>query len=157
MLTNDILRRLRFAIRVDDATMLEMLRLGGSDISLEALDAYFKREEEAGYLECPKPVLSALLDGMILRCRGPKEGASPAHTPAPAALDNNMVLKKLRIALELKEEDLIAIMNRSGVYLSKNELSALFRSTTHKNYMECMDQFLRNFLSGLEGYKDYKA
>ncbi|MBU1079865.1 MAG: DUF1456 family protein, partial [Spirochaetes bacterium] len=69
--------------------------------------------------------------------------------PAPAALDNNMVLKKIRIALELKEEDMIAVMRLAGADLSKNELSALFRKKGQKNYMECMDQFLRNFLSGL--------
>ncbi len=155
MLTNDILRRLRFAIRMDDATMLQMIKLGGSSLAPETLDAYFKRDDEPGYLECPKSELSALLDGMILKFRGPRPEGSRA--PALSILDNNMVLKKLRIALEFKEEDMIAIMKRSDVAISKNELSALFRSKTQKNYMECMDQFLRNFLTGMDGYKDYRG
>lgn len=155
MLTNDILRRLRFALRMDDPTMLKMLRLGGSSLDAESLAAYFKRDDESGYLECPKPELSALLDGMILKFRGPRPEGSRA--PELALLDNNMVLKKLRIAFGFKEEDMIAIMKRSGVEISKNELSALFRSKTQKNYMECMDQFLRHFLAGMDGYKDYRV
>ncbi|MBU0928321.1 MAG: DUF1456 family protein [Spirochaetes bacterium] len=147
MMTNDILRRLRFAVKMSDPAMLEMIGLGGSSASREELGSYFLKEDEAGYAECPKAVLSALLDGMIVKRRGPRADGAPA--PAPAALDNNMVLKKIRIALELKEEDMIAVMRLAGADLSKNELSALFRKKGQKNYMECMDQFLRNFLSGL--------
>lgn len=155
MITNDILRRLRFAVRINDATMLEMLSLAGITTTRETLDTYFLKEDEAGYVECPKVVLAALLDGMILKLRGPRTGSveAPAQAPQPAGLDNNMVLKKIRIALELKEEDMIAIMKLAGIELSKNELSALFRKKGQKNYMECMDQFLRNFLTGLASYR----
>ncbi len=149
MNTNDILRRLRFAVKVNDAAMLEMLGLAGVKTTREVLDSYFIKEDEPGYVECPKPVLSALLDGMIVKYRGPRPGAETAAPVAPAALDNNMVLKKIRIALQLKEEDIIAIMKLAGIELSKNELTALFRKKGQKNYMECMDQFLRNFLTGL--------
>jgi uncharacterized protein YehS (DUF1456 family) len=153
MITNDILRRLRFAVRINDATMLEMLSLVGVTTTREILDTYFLKEDEAGYVECPKTVLAALLDGMILKFRGPRTGSVESPAPVPAGLDNNMVLKKLRIALELKEEDMIAIMKLAGIELSKNELSALFRKKGQKNYMECMDQFLRNFLTGLASYR----
>lgn len=153
MITNDILRRLRFAVRMNDAAMLEMLSLAGVATTREILDTYFLKEDEEGYVECPKAVLAALLDGMILKFRGPRSGPADAPAPAPAGLDNNMVLKKLRIALELKEEDMIAIMKLAGVELSKNELSALFRKKGQKNYMECMDQFMRNFLTGLASYR----
>ncbi|OHD27019.1 MAG: hypothetical protein A2Y38_05900 [Spirochaetes bacterium GWB1_59_5] len=153
MITNDILRRLRFAVRINDAAMLEMLSLAGTTTTREILDTYFLKEDEAGYVECPKAVLAALLDGMILKLRGPRTGSADTPAPQPIGLDNNMVLKKLRIALELKEEDMIAIMKLAGIELSKNELSALFRKKGQKNYMECMDQFLRNFLTGLASYK----
>jgi len=153
MITNDILRRLRFAVRMNDAAMLEMLALAGVTTTREVLDTYFLKDDEEGYVECPKTLLAALLDGMIIKYRGPRPDAPAGQAPAPAALDNNMVLKKLRIALELKEDDLIAIMKLAGVELSKNELSALFRKKGQKNYMECMDQFLRNFLTGLASYK----
>ncbi|HAE23459.1 MAG TPA: DUF1456 domain-containing protein [Spirochaetaceae bacterium] len=152
MNTNDLLKRLRFAVKISDAAMMEALALGGSPLSREKLDAYFLKEEEEGYALCPHGVLEALLDGMIAKKRGAREEAqgSPAAQRAPAApLDNNMILKKLRIAFELKEEDLLEAMRLGGVELSKNELSAFFRRKDQKNYKECMDQFLRNFLAGL--------
>jgi uncharacterized protein YehS (DUF1456 family) len=62
---------------------------------------------------------------------------------------NNTILKKLRIALELKEDDMLGILKLSDVAVSKAELSAFFRKEGQKNYKECGDQFLRNFLKGL--------
>ncbi len=152
MNTNDVLKRLRFAVKISDAAMMEALALGGSPISREKLDSYFLKEEEEGYALCPQGALLALLDGMIAKKRGPREetpGSSGVHRAAAPTLDNNMVLKKLRIAFELKEEDLLEAMRLGGAELSKNELSALFRRKDQKNYKECMDQFLRNFLAGL--------
>jgi len=154
MTTNDVLRRLRFALKLSDPDMLNMLESADAPTSREALDSYFLKDTEEGFRECPGSVLAALLDGMILKYRGPKNGAEGSPNKLPAALDNNMILKKIRIALELKEEDMMAIMKRAGVFLSKNELTALFRKKGQKNYMECMDQFLRNFLAGLAGYKN---
>jgi uncharacterized protein YehS (DUF1456 family) len=157
MNTNDVLKRVRFAVRMSDAAMLEALSTGGSQTSREELDSYFLKEEEDGYALCPRDALEALLDGMIAKKRGVREstpGAQSTQVPstrddASAPLDNNMILKKLRIAFELKEEDLLAAMKLGGMDVSKNELSALFRRKDQKNYKECMDQFLRNFLAGL--------
>ncbi len=167
MTNNDILKRIRFAVKINDATMLSMLEAGGKPVSSLTLDSYFLKEGEEGYAECDEATLSALLDGMIVKFRGKREtagvaagnqterGAKGGSDPVPSDgrdLDNNTILKKIRIALELKEEDMMAIMKISGVDLSKNELTALFRKKGHKNYRECMDQFLRNFLSGLARY-----
>ena len=117
MTNNDVLRRLCFALRLSDPAMLEMLELAGKPLDKALLVAYFIKEEEPGYTPCPDSVLEALLDGMIVKHRGRKEEApggstsqSNAGTRSSPALDNNMILKKLRIALELKEEDLMAIM-----------------------------------------------
>jgi uncharacterized protein YehS (DUF1456 family) len=155
MNTNDVLKRLRFAVKISDAAMMEAFALGGSPISREKLDSYFLKEEEEGFALCPRVALEALLDGMIAKKRGAREEApssarAPAASQSPAApLDNNMIIKKLRIAFELKEDDLLEAMRLGGVDLSKNELSAFFRRKDQKNYKECMDQFLRNFLAGL--------
>jgi len=62
---------------------------------------------------------------------------------------NNDILKKLRIALELKDADIIEILKLADFEISKTELSALFRNPEHKNYMECGNQLLRRFLDGL--------
>ena len=164
MTNNDVLRRLCFALKLSDPAMLEMLELAGKPLDKELLAAYFIKEEEPGYTSCPDSVLEALLDGMIVKYRGRKEDAT-GRTPPPSSpgsrvsssLDNNMILKKLRIALELKEEDLMAIMKLAGVELSSHELSALFRKKDHKNYKPCMDQFLRNFLAGLAKHDTRKV
>ncbi|MFZ2957031.1 MAG: DUF1456 family protein [Candidatus Ozemobacteraceae bacterium] len=81
--------------------------------------------------------------------------STPAH-PSPIRkeiFNNNLILRKLKIALELKEEDILAILKRSEMEISKSELSALFRHKGHKNYKDCGDQLLRNFIAGLAGYK----
>ncbi|MHB8882413.1 MAG: DUF1456 family protein [Thermodesulfovibrionales bacterium] len=64
-------------------------------------------------------------------------------------MTNNDILKKLRIALELKDTDIIDILKLAEFEISKAELSALFRSEDHRNYKECGDQILRKFLNGL--------
>lgn len=68
-------------------------------------------------------------------------------------LTNNDILKKLRIALELKDDDIIHILKLADFTISKSELSALFRRDDHPNYVACGDQLLRNFLQGLIIYK----
>jgi uncharacterized protein YehS (DUF1456 family) len=68
-------------------------------------------------------------------------------------LTNNDILKKIRVALELKDEDIIHILKLSEFEISKSELNALFRKPDHPNYRECGDQLLRNFLNGLITYK----
>ncbi|MBT6116035.1 MAG: DUF1456 family protein, partial [Porticoccaceae bacterium] len=72
-------------------------------------------------------------------------------TPEPEHfLNNNSVLRKLKIALSLQADDLLEILKLNEFIMSKHELSALFRRPDHKNYRECLDQVLRNFLDGME-------
>ncbi len=68
-------------------------------------------------------------------------------------MTNNDILKKLRIALKLRDEDIIEILKLVDFQVSKSELSALFRTEDHPNYQECGDQLLRNFLNGLIIYE----
>ena len=167
---NDVLRRLRYALNITDLKVLEILRLAGQEMSRAELEPYFLKEEEPGYLECPDEVLASFLDGLIVSRRGPREEVKPAAPGGGAArplamgsgaapgsaregeaphLSNNEILKRLRIALELKDEDIIAIMALVKVKVSKSELSAFFRKYGHVNWRPCGDQFLRNFLAGL--------
>ena len=64
-------------------------------------------------------------------------------------MDNNDVFKKIRVALSLKDTDIIEILKLSDFEMSKSELSALFRKEDHPNYKPCGDQVLRKFLNGL--------
>jgi uncharacterized protein YehS (DUF1456 family) len=62
---------------------------------------------------------------------------------------NNDILKRLRVAFELKEADIIALIEKSGLRVSKGEIGAFFRRPDHRTYRECGDQFLRNLMKGM--------
>lgn len=105
------------------------------------------REGEAGFVLCEDEKLACFLNGLIIKNRGPKGDT----TPEPErVLSNNMILQKLKIALNLKADDLLEMLKLKELTLSKHELSALFRRSDHKNYRECLDQMLRNILDGME-------
>ena len=152
MINNDILRRIRYALNINDAAMIELFRLSGYEIAQPYLSDLLKKEDEPGYVECSDEVMEFFLDGLILQKRGPKEMKPGQTSESARLLNNNLIFKKLRIALELKEEDIVGILKLAGIYISKAELTALFRKEGHKNYQECGDQFLRNFLKGLTLY-----
>lgn len=142
---NDVLRSIRYALDLPDAAIGEMVSLAGGEIVPELIPALLKKEDEAGYVACDDMLLMDFLDGLIIHKRGPSD-----IKPAPVKrLTNNIILKKLRIAFELKEEDLHDIIKLAGFQISKPELSAIFRNPDSKNYRVCGDQLLRYFLKGL--------
>jgi len=149
MTNNDILRRIRYALNIGDSTMIEIFRLAEHEIDQMTLTAILKKEEDKGYVTCSDKILGYFLDGLISYKRGKKETESGQANKTALPLTNNAILKKLRIALELKEDDMLGVLKLANIAVSKSELSALFRKQGHKNYKECGDQFLRNFLNGL--------
>lgn len=64
-------------------------------------------------------------------------------------LNNNDIIKKLRVALKYRDDDIIRVLKHVGYDISKSELSAFFRSDDHENFKPLKDQILRNFLNGL--------
>jgi uncharacterized protein YehS (DUF1456 family) len=146
---NDILRRFRYALNINDRSMMDIFRLGEHPLELPGLKDLLKKEDEEGAVVCSNKVLGSFLDGFILYKRGKQDGASvQAKRPDPQ-LTNNLILRKIRIALELKEDDMLGILKLGNITLSKSELSAFFRDQEHKNFKACGDQILRNFLNGL--------
>jgi len=146
---NDVLRSIRDALNIDDATMIQIFMLAGREVRQSTITALMKTEDEDGYIPCSDPVMGFFLGGLIIHNRGLKEDKpSPAEKPE-TALTNNVILKKLRIALDLKEDDLMRILSLKGITISKHELTAFFRKQGHKHYKECNDRFLRDFLEGL--------
>jgi uncharacterized protein YehS (DUF1456 family) len=149
MNNNDVLRQLRYALNMNDSTMIGIFKQADHEIGQTILTGLLKKEDEEGVVNCGDIVLGYFLDGLILYKRGRKEMKPGETRRSDSRLTNNIILKKLRIALELKEDDMIAVLKLAEVDISKSELSALFRKEGHKNYKECGDQFLRKFLKGL--------
>lgn len=158
MTTNDIVKRVRYALNLNDPTMLDIFKEGGHAMDLAGLKNLLKKEEETGYAVCSDTVLGAFLDGFIVHKRGKKE-AEPEQVKRPdLPLTNNAIMRKIRIALELKEDAMLGILKLADVEISSSELSAFFRKKGHKHYKDCGDQFLRSFLKGLAmRYRDKPA
>jgi uncharacterized protein YehS (DUF1456 family) len=150
MINNDILRRIRYALDLNDATMMEIFALSDYEISREDLLNFLKKDDAEGFVSLDNRRMNLFLDGLIIYKRGKQENA-PEKTP-DIGLDNNAILKKLRIALTFKEEDMLNTLKLADFELSKGELSAFFRQKEHKHYRKCGDQVLRNFLQGLAIY-----
>jgi uncharacterized protein YehS (DUF1456 family) len=147
MINNDILRRLRFVFDFNNAKMVKIFAKAGHEVSVEDIINLLKKEEEEGYKACNDTSMCQFLDGLIIEKRGLREGA---EIPKPVSnLNNNLIFKKLRVALEMREEDILATLALADVPLTKSELSALFRNPDHKHFKTCGDQILRNFIRGL--------
>ncbi|HPR82722.1 MAG TPA: DUF1456 family protein [Pontiellaceae bacterium] len=147
MRNNDILRRLRYTFDLKDSKMIDLFALANRQVTWEQINAWLKKEDDPAYKECSDLQLAAFLNGLIIDKRGRKEGPQPAPEPS---LSNNVILMKLRIALNLKAEDVLEIMGLADMPISKHELSAFSRKPDHKHYRVCQDQLLRNFLKGLQ-------
>jgi uncharacterized protein YehS (DUF1456 family) len=147
MINNDVLRSIRYMLSLNEQKMLHICELGGYPVKNSDMVSYLKREEEDGYAECSDEFMSHFLNGLIYFKRGKDESR-----PAPEVsqkMTNNIILKKLRVAFEMKDVDMYAVLEQAGFPITKTELSAFFRNENHRNYRECGDQVLRNFLKGL--------
>lgn len=147
MTNNDILRRIRYAFDLKDTVMVEVFSLVDFSATEEQVSAWLKKEEDDAFIKLNDAELSAFLNGFINFKRGKRDGQQPKPEEH---LNNNTVFQKLRIALDLKADDILDIFKLIDFRLSKHELSAFFRKPGNKNYRECKDQFLRNFLLGLQ-------
>lgn len=147
MINNDILRRVRYLFDFSDLKMVEIFGLADYAVTREQVSEWLKKEEDPAYKKCTDTQLAIFLNGLIIDKRGKKEGAKPEPEKR---LNNNIIFMKLKIALNLKAEDIIEIMALANFRISKSELSAFFRKSGHKHYRDCQDQILRNFLQGLQ-------
>ena len=149
MINNDVLRSIRYMLDLSDQKVVDITKLADPAFAIgrEQVHAFLLRDEEPGYEPCDDDVLAHFLDGLIVHRRGRDDRLPPR--PVEKRISNNVVLKKLRVAFELKDADLHEIFVAAGFPVSKPELSALFRLPTHKNFRRCGDQMLRNFLKGL--------
>ena len=150
MTNNDFLRRLRYALNIKDNVMVQIFKKGNIVLTRENVIDYLKKDIDEGFKKLNNNDLIAFLDGLIIQKRGKREDGTPIPQVKVTKNNlNNILLRKLRIALSFKSYDMIKIFKLGGVEISEGELSALFRSEDHKNYKECGDKYIRVFLKGL--------
>lgn len=174
MTNNDLLLRLRYALDIKDRDMLEIFKLGGIELTREELlkilvkrkgseeetatdiliDEGLEDTEKKSFISCSNSMLEAFLDGFIIFKRGKQETKEGVPVKKEKVIKdnksvNNVFIKMLKIALSLNSEDIIEIMELAGATISKGELSAVLRKEGHRNYKECGDKYIRNFLKGL--------
>ena len=163
---NDILIRLRYALDIKDTEMVEIFKIGGIELTIEKVRKMLIKAKDSCNVEvevqdeieeniiCTNSELESFLNGFIIFKRGlqdqkPGQSEKPVLAIKNNQNVNNIMLKKLKIALSLTSEDMLDIFNDSGLNVTKGELSALFRKEGHKHYKECGDKYARNFLKGL--------
>ncbi|SDO45047.1 DUF1456 family protein [Vreelandella arcis] len=147
MTNNDIFRRIRYTFDLKDNTIVDIFALAEVSVTQPQVTAWLKKDDDDAFVTMKNKELAAFLNGFISFKRGKREGPQPAPE---AQLNNNMVFQKLRIALNMKADDILEVFALVGLPLSHHELSAFFRKPGHKNYRECKDQMLRNFLLGVQ-------
>lgn len=147
MNNNDTLRRVRYIFDCGDDNMIHLFKLGGREATRTEISDWLKKDDDPNQKTIYDVDLAAFLNGFIIQHRGKKDG----ETPKPEKrINNNVIFRKLKIALTLKDEDIIQIMSLANFDVGKHEISAIFRNPTQKQYRVCKDQFLRNFLNGLQ-------
>lgn len=147
MHNNDILRRIRYNFDFNDSTMMEIFNLGGMEVTRAEVSDWLKKSDNPQHKVINDKILATFLNGLIILKRGRREGPQPVPEKQ---LNNNIIFRKLKIALNLRDDDIREMFKLVDLYISKHEISALFRKPTASQYRECKDQFLRNFLHGMQ-------
>ena len=147
MTNNDVLRRVRYIFDFNDKKMIALFALVDKTVTREQVSQWLKKEDAADYKNCNDETLANFLNGLIVHHRGRRDGELP-H--AEKKLNNNLILRKIKIALNLTSDDMIELLSLAGLPVGKHEISAFFRKPGHKHYRECKDQILRNLLQGLQ-------
>lgn len=147
MTNNDILRSLRYTFDFSDDEMISIFGLGTLEIGRSEVSDWLKKDDDPESKPIYDKDLAAFLNGLIIKNRGKKEGEQPLPEKS---LNNNTVFRKLKIAMNMKDEDILDTLDLIGFRFGKHELSALFRKPEQSQYRPCKDQVLRNFLRGLQ-------
>jgi len=144
---NDVLRRLRYIFDFSDSKMMAIFGQVECDVTRAEISDWLKKDDDPAFVPCSDRLLATFLNGLIVEFRGKQEGALPEPE---SRLSNNIVLRKLKIAMNLQAEDMLAVLEAANVKISKHELSAFFRKPGTPHYRVCQDQLLRKFLGGLQ-------
>ncbi|MTD30603.1 DUF1456 family protein [Planomicrobium sp. YIM 101495] len=157
---NDRLIRLRYALDLKDRDMLAIFKLGGMEMSRDEVQGVMTKSPESDeevaddagkHITADTSVYEAFLNGLVSYKRG-KRDPLPGQPEFPEPTfehPNNLLLKKVKIAMAMTGEDMLETFKAAKFIVSKGEISAFLRKEGQKNYKECGDQITRNFLKGL--------
>ncbi len=144
---NLILCYLQEILKFNEEDFMKMLCLVDVKVTSEEISSWLKPMDREGHEELSDKMIGFFLESLILLKRGKKEGIEDRSLELPVT--NNLVLKKLRIAFDLRDEDISSLMAKSGLTVSPKEWSPYFRNKKHKHFRKCPDNFLEAFLKGL--------
>jgi len=144
---NDVLRRIRYAFDFNDSKMIAIFGMADYEVTRGQVSNWLKKDDDPDFDELSDIELATYLNGLINERRGKREGVQPEPEKR---INNNIILRKLKIALDLKAEDILEILSLSDTKISKHELSAFFRKPEHKHFRKCKDQILRKFIDGVQ-------
>ena len=147
MTNNDVLHRLRYIFGFSGEKMIEIFGQADFPVTREQVSGWLRTGEDPARVECSDTELAIFLNGLINERRGKKEGPQPEPEKR---LTNNGIFTKLKIALDLKADDIVEILALADLPMSKRELSAFFRKPENRHYRDCKDEILRKFLKGVQ-------
>ncbi len=148
MKPGEIIRALKDALNLNRRQIQHIYELEEFPITLERLDTILKKRSKKNSANATYEELGVFLDGLISY----KRGKSQTATPEDVVLDNNLILKKIRAALNLKEYEIAIIFELADYKISKSTIKDMFRSNTHPKFKECSNKTLQAFLEGLEEF-----
>ncbi len=141
------MRRLRYTFDFSDSQMIALFGLADMSVTREDISAWLKKDDDPAFIRCTDNQMATFLNGFIVEKRGKKDGPQPV---AEHQINNNIIFRKLKIALNVIDQDILDMLRSANFIMSKPELSAMFRKPDHRSYRECQDQILRNFLKGIQ-------
>ena len=147
MNNNDVIRRVRYTFDFNDDKMIEIFALAEKEVTRAQISEWLKKDEDPNFKGIYDKDLATFLNGFINLRRGKKEGPQPKPEKT---LNNNLILRKLKIALNLRDNEMVEIFDLVDMRISKHEINAFFRKPTQSQFRFCKDQFLRNFLYGMQ-------
>ncbi|SFC01900.1 DUF1456 family protein [Pseudoalteromonas denitrificans] len=146
MTNNDLLYKIHTIFDHSTDDMIKIFKLAEKTVTSEQVGSWVLKVDDEGCVTCDDENLESFLNGYIVHKRGPSDKGLPGLSKK---LNNNIILNKLKIALNLKAEDLIKHFQLAGLTLSKHEISAFFRKPGNKHYKACTDQTLECFMKGV--------
>jgi uncharacterized protein YehS (DUF1456 family) len=149
MRTNDIFRKITQSLTLDTAQVQQLFSLADIELSEKEVANLLKTDYQPGFEAMPEYVLLIFLNSLIEQQRGKKEGAEKTVIEKHAKVFNNDVLKKLRVAFNLHEQQVREALGLATIELTKSDLAALFRKPGHVHFKACDDELVLDFIEGL--------